>query len=376
MLRYVTAGESHGRGLLAILDGMVSGLALSPDDIDRDLARRQKGYGRGGRMAIEKDRVEILSGVRRGKTIGAPISLLIMNKDYRPDYPLTGKFILTSPRPGHADLAGVLKFNEYDLTNIAERASARETAARVAVGAICRRFLRDFGVRIVSWVSGTGGIPIAPVKDPLKAFACAEASELRSPDRSAEKKMRAKIQEAIRKGDTVGGNFDVAALGVPAGLGSYAQWDMRLDGRLAQALMSIQAIKAVEIGQGIKVACGLGSKAHDEIFYEKGRFCRRTNYAGGLEGGVTNGENLIVRAFMKPISTLGRPLRSVDIVSKKPTRAEVIRHDVCAVPAASIVGESAVAFELARAFLEKFGGDSLGETKRNFRAYLAQLKRF
>jgi len=372
MLRYTTAGESHGRGLVAILDGMVSGLSLSPDDIDRDLARRQKGYGRGGRMAIEKDRVEILSGVRRGKTIGAPISLFIPNKDFRPDGSEPAR---TSPRPGHADLAGALKFNECDLTNIAERASARETAARVAVGAICRRFLRDFGVRIVSWVSGIGGIPIAPVKDPMKAFACAEASELRCPDRSADKKMRARIQEAIRKGDTVGGSFDVAALGVPPGLGSFAQWDIRLDGRLAQALMSIQAIKAVEIGQGIKAACGLGSKAHDEIFYEKGRFYRRTNNAGGLEGGVTNGENLVVRAFMKPISTLERPLRSVDIVSKKPMRAGVIRHDVCAVPAASIIGEAAVAFELARAFLEKFGGDSIGETKRNFRAYLAQVKR-
>lgn len=384
----MTAGESHGRGVIAILDGMVSGLSLSPEDINKDLARRQVGYGRGGRMAIEKDKVEIISGVRNGRTIGAPIGLFVANKDYRaedsdiPPHPgplprgERGNMVMTSPRPGHADLAGAIKYDDHDLRNILERASARETAARVAVGSVCKKFLKEFGIKVLSWVTAIGGVELRGIQDPEKSFARAESSEMRCPDRDAEKKMRARIKEAMRKGESIGGIYEIVALGVPPGLGSHTQWDRRLDGGLARALMSIQAIKAVEIGRGIRGAGLFGSQVHDEIFYSKGRFYRKTNNAGGLEGGMTNGENLVLRAFMKPIPTLGEPLRSVDIATKRPTRAQVVRHDVCAVPAASVVGEGAVAFELAGAFLEKFGGDSMRETRRNFKAYIGQVKRF
>ncbi len=377
MLRYLTAGESHGRGILAVLDGMVAGLPLSPKDVDRDLARRQKGYGRGGRMAIETDRAEILSGVRGGKTIGAPIALFIPNRDFRSE---GSEAPVTSPRPGHADLVGALKYDMHDMRDILERTSARETAARVAAGAVCRAFLGRFGVQVVSWVEEIGGMSIRsasdPTNNPLRAWSLAEASELRCPDRAAETRMRGRIRTAMNAGDTLGGVFTIAALGVPPGLGSYAQWDLRLDGRLSRSLMSVQAIKAVEVGRGIQGSRDVGSRVHDEIVYAKKTFFRRSNNAGGLEGGVTNGEHVVLRAFMKPIPTLGRPLRSVDVVTKRPSRAQVVRHDVCAVPAASVVGEAAVAYELAAAFLEKFGGDTLTDTKRNYTSYLSRLRAF
>lgn len=348
MLRYLTAGESHGKCLLAILDGLVSGLKIDVSKIDDDLRRRQLGYGRGERMKIENDKVEILSGVLRGVTLGSPIALLIKNKDWTIDR----LGCVTSPRPGHADLAGAIKYNHKDIRYVLERASARETAGRVAVGALCKLLLKEFGVYIISRIVNIGG-------------AKKEAAMLKE------------IENAKTAGDTVGGIFEVVAKGVPVGLGSYAQYDRRMDFRLAASLNSIQGIKGIEFGLGFGYAEKRGSKVHDAIFYSKrGGFFRKTNNAGGIEGGITNGESIVIRCCMKPISTLIHPLTSVDIITKKISKAAVERSDICVVSAAGVVGESAVAFELANAFIEKFGGDSLKEMSRNYKGYIKQVKEF
>jgi len=336
MLRFLTAGESHGKALIAILDGMVANLPLSSEDIISDLSLRQGGYGRGGRMKTEKDAAEILSGVRLGKTMGSPITVMIPNRSTE-----FFKKVVTVPRPGHADLAGALKYNQKDIRNVLERASARETAARVAVGAICKKFISEFKIKISSSIVHIGG----------------------------QTNWKKAIDEAKKAGDTVGGVFQVEITNCPFGLGSFMQWDRRLDGRLALALMSIPAIKGVEIGLGFEQTKLTGSKVHDEIYYEKGKFYHKTNNAGGLEGGVTNGEPIILKAAMKPISTLTKPLKSVDLITKNKTAAFVERSDVSAVFAAAVVGEAVSAFEIANALIEKFGGDSLEETMGNFSAY-------
>ncbi len=395
MLRYLTAGESHGKGLVLILEGLPANLPLSASEIDRELSRRQKGYGRGGRMRIERDRVEILSGVRHGKTMGSPLSLFIPNRDWEnwkdvmdPEGEPRGAPV-TRPRPGHADLPGALKYAQRDVRNILERSSARETAARVAAGAVCKRLLLEFGIKVMSWVISIGGVHWEGGDDDYEdLFKRAEGSDVRCPDKEAEDAMKALIDEARRKGDTLGGVFEVVVTGVPPGLGSHVHWDRKLNARLAMAIMSIQAIKGVEIGLGFEVARRFGSEVHDEILYEDSggpsqeswpvspRFYRRTNNAGGIEGGMSNGEPIVLRAAMKPIPTLMRPLRSVDILTKEPFEAARERSDVCAVPAASVVAEGVVAFEIARAMVEKFGGDCLEEMKRNYRGYLDHLRGF
>lgn len=375
MLRYLTAGESHGMGLVAVLEGMPAGLALSPGFIDEQLRRRQLGYGRGARMtSIETDKAQILSGVRFGKTMGSPISLLIHNKDTSIDKLPK----VTRPRPGHADLAGALKYGHEDIRNVLERASARETAARVAVGSVARRLLQEFGVEVFSHVVRMGAVDVRleGVSFP-KIRQRAEVSPLRCADPKAEEKMIALVDKAKRAGDTLGGSIEVVALNVPVGLGSHVQFDRKLDGRLAGALMSIQAIKAVEVGDGVNVSRVFGSQLHDQIFYARGKgFFRKTHRAGGIEGGVSVGGPVIVRIHMKPLSTLRKPMMSVDIRTKKPFAATVERSDVSAVPAAGVVGEAVMAFELAGALLEKTGGDSLTEIRRNFRGYLKQVERF
>lgn len=388
MLRYLTAGESHGKGLVAILEGIPAALKLSTDDIDRQLKRRQAGYGRGKRMEIEKDKVEIISGVRLGKTLGSPIALLVKNLDWENWHEImtaeerkaTSQNIspLTHPRPGHADLAGAIKYNFDDLRNVLERASARETAVRVAIGAICRRFLAEFKIRIYSRVIQIGRIKDVSQWPPTEAsYQMIEDSPLRCLDKTTETKMIALIDSAKEKGDSLGGVFEVIILNLPVGLGSYVQWDLKLDARLAYALMSIQAIVGVEIGLGFTAAEKFGSRVQDEIFYEQSekRFFRPTNNAGGIEGGMSNGEPIILRAAMKPISSLGKPLSSIDIVSKEPVKAIKERADICALPAASVIGEAVAAFEIAKAMRDKFGGDSLAETKRNYSGYLDYVKR-
>ncbi len=375
MLRYLTAGESHGIGLTAVLEGMPAGLGLSATFIDQELKRRQLGYGRGARMtSIEQDRVQILSGIRFGKTIGSPIAMQIANKDSSIDkLP-----VVTRPRPGHADLAGALKYGHDDVRNILERASARETAARVAVGAVAKLFLKEFGIEVFSHVVRVGGIDARCDGTPFSQIRKrAEVSPLRCGDPKAEEKMMRLIDKAKAAGDTVGGTIEIVALNVPVGLGSHVHYDRKLDARIAGALMSIQAIKAVEAGEGTRVSQVLGSELHDEIYYSKKRgFYRRTSRAGGFEGGMTNGEPVIFKIHMKPLSTLRQPLKSVDIKTKKPFKATVERSDVSAVPSAGVIGEAVVAFELASGFLEKFGGDSLSEIKRNYRGYLNQIKGF
>ncbi|MDD5222781.1 MAG: chorismate synthase [bacterium] len=397
MIRFLTAGESHGKGLLVILEGVPSDLPMTEEDLNQDLARRQKGYGRGGRMKIENDRVEIISGVRRGKTLGSPVGIMIRNRDWENwkelmkvennISALSAANSLKVPRPGHADLAGGIKFGHRDLRNVLERASARETAARTAAGAVCRRLLAEFGAVIKSQVLEIGGVQVkgegSKVKD-NDYWEKVEKSELHCGDPGAEKRMKKLIDQAREKGDTVGGVFEIRAFGLPPGLGNYVQWDLRLDGRLAQALMSIPAIKGVEIGMGFLAARKLGSQVHDEISYRskvKGQgskvsFFRKTNHAGGLEGGVTNGEDLVIRAAMKPISTLLKPKNSVHIETKEAVPATVERSDICAVPAAAVVGEGMTALELARAFLEKFGGDSIREVRRNFLSYLREVEAY
>jgi chorismate synthase len=369
---------------MGIIEGMPAGLLIRVTDIDNDLARRQGGYGRGGRMKIEKDTVKIFSGVRWGKTLGGPIGLMVRNKDWdnwrakmSPDPAfLNTAEPVTRPRPGHADLAGALKYGMTDIRNILERSSARETAVRVAVGAVTKRLLDEFGITITSQVIAIGGVYARGDKMSLKEIRKrAEASELRCADHQAEKRMKLKIDEAARSGDSLGGIFEIIVSGAPVGLGSHVHWDRKLDGRLAAAIMSIQAMKGVEIGSGFGVANRPGSKVHDEIFWgPKGGFFRKTNHAGGIEGGMSNGEDITLRAAMKPIPTLMKPLRSVDMESKKPFKASVERSDVCAVPAAAVVGEAVSAFEIAAALIEKFGGDSLDEMKRNYEQYRRYLR--
>ena len=386
MLRFITAGESHGSCLTAIVDGIPSGLSLLPEDINKDLARRQIGYGRGKRMEIENDEVEITSGVRLGKTLGSPISLVIKNRDWinwqdkMSVEPLDDISLgtITNPRPGHADLAGALKYNHQDIRNVLERASARETAARVAGGSVCRKYLSEFNIRVLSYVAEVGGIKAKINGQSHQAlFKKAEASILRCPCPDAERKIMKLIDTARAKGNSLGGIFVIVVEGVPPGLGSYTQWDLRLDATLTRALMSIHAIKGVEVGIGFMAAQLPGSQVHDQIYFNKNKgFYRKTNNAGGIEGGVSNGESIVLRAAMKPIATLYQPLQSVDIKSKKPVKATVERSDICRVPSAAVIGEAMVCYEIARAFLEKFGGDSMKEVSRNYNGYLKQLKAF
>jgi chorismate synthase len=383
--RYLTAGESHGEALTAVIDGVPAGLPLEEAEINEDLARRQRGYGRGGRMKIEQDRVRITAGVRWGLTLGSPIALTIQNLDWEnwkatmsvaaPEPSAAGKQV-TRPRPGHADLAGAMKYGHRDIRNVLERASARETAARVAVGGVAKRLLREFGIEILSHVTEIGGVRIGVLDLPWEEIRCrAEASEVRCADPATEAGIIAAIDDARAKGNTLGGVFEVVALGCPVGLGSYVQWDRKLDGRLAQALCSVQAIKGVEIGLGFETARRPGSEVHDEILYGSGSgFSRTSNNAGGLEGGVTNGQPVVVRAAMKPLSTLRSPLRSVDLATKETVEAVVERSDVCTVPAAGVIGEAVMAIVLAQSFLEKFGGDSLEEIRQNYHAYQDSLK--
>lgn len=374
MLRFLTSGESHGKCLIAILEGMVAGLGIDEKDINHELSRRQEGYGRGGRMQIEKDAAEILSGVRNKKTIGAPIALLIPNKDFKiNDLP-----VVKRPRPGHADLVGAMKYGREDVRDVLERASARETTSRVAVGAICKVFLKEFGVDLISHVVCLGGVRADTSRmgfDEIKKQS--QDSPMHCADLSATKQMMARVDKARETKDTIGGVFEIVVKGVPVGLGSFVHYDRRLSAKLAASLFSIQAVKGVEIGMGFKVSETPGREVHDEIFHDPRKgFYRKTNNAGGFEGGVTNGENLILRAATKPYATLMSPLQSVDISTKKKEAATVERSDVTAIPACGVVGEAMVAFELASSFLEKFGGDSLNETKRNFDSYLEQLRAF
>jgi chorismate synthase len=385
MLRFLTSGESHGKGMLAILEGIPAGMRISKEQIDSELAARQGGYGRGGRMKIERDAVEVFSGLRGGMTIGSPIALLIRNLDWDnwrdamdawEVKDAARKAAATRPRPGHADLAGAMKYDREDIRDVLERASARETAARVAVGAVCRTLLAEFGIEIVGHVVALGGVE-ADVSgmDTARIKELSLKSDLRCADADAERRMIEAIDRAKESGDSLGGVIEVRAGGVPVGLGSYSQWDRKLDGRLATSVMSIQAIKGVEIGLGFAAAGLPGSEVHDEIAYNKKKhFHRRTNRAGGIEGGVSNGEDIVVRTAMKPIPTLQRPLKSVDIATKEEFEASVERSDVVAVPAASVVAAAAVAFVLAEAFLEKFGGDSIAETTRNYKQYVAQVR--
>jgi chorismate synthase len=388
-LRYLTAGESHGPGLTAIVEGMPANLELSEADINRHLARRQEGYGRGGRMIIEKDQVSFLSGVRWGKTLGSPITLSIRNRDWE-NWEKTMStrledrqdgLAVTHPRPGHADLTGVIKYRQDDARNILERSSARETAARVAVGALCGKFLRHLGIEILCYVTEIGGVradesSAEGIPDYRERFRMSEASPCRTFDPRAEKAMMAAIDRAKLDGDSLGGVVEVVALGLPPGLGSHVHWDRRLDGRLAGAMMSIQAFKGVEIGAGFGAARSPGSRVHDEIFHEKGQVIRRTNRAGGLEGGMTNGAPLVVRGAMKPIPTLYQPLQTIDLKTKEAFAATVERSDVCAVPAAAVVAEAVVCIELASAILEKFGGDAMEEIQENLAAYQRHVHGF
>lgn len=390
MLRFLTAGESHGASLVAVVEGLPAGVPVDASFITRELHRRQLGYGRGGRMKIESDTAELLSGVRHGKTIGAPIALRLENRDWAnwkealpiedaPDL-ADKQRPLTEPRPGHADLAGCLKFNLHDARYVLERASARETAARTAVGALAKLFLREFGIEVLSHVIAVGRVRLERevAWEEIQKVCVNLDSPLRCVDAKTEDAMKAEVDKALKAGDSVGGIFEVVAHPVPPGLGSHAQWDMKLDGQLAQAVMSLQAVKAVEIGAGVASATSYGSEVHDAIGYDKERrrFTRGANHAGGLEGGITNGEDVIVRGYLKPISTLRRRLASVNLVTKGPVEAAYERSDVCVVPAAGVAGEAMVALVLARALLEKFGGDTLEETRRNFDAYLEQLRRF
>lgn len=374
-LRFYTAGESHGRCLIGFMEGIPSGLPIAEDDLNIDLKRRMTGYGRGGRMKIESDQAILLSGVFRGKTIGAPIAVMIENKDWqlKREEKLP---VINFPRPGHADLAGLLKYDESDIRAVSERSSARETAARVALGAIAKKFLFQYGIQIFGVVTEIGGI-----ESPLETFsidklnARVEESPLRLFNRGKEEEIMKLIDQCKEEGDSLGGAFVVIAEGVPWGLGSHVQWDRRLDGRLAQALVSIQAIKGVEIGEGIANARRKGSQAHDQISYQDGKFFHHSNRAGGTEGGISNGEPVLVTAYMKPISSIRKPMASVDMETKTPGKSHYQRSDVCAVPAASIVGEAMVALVVAQAFLEKFGGDSMVEVTQNFQAYLERLKK-
>ncbi len=390
MLRFETAGESHGECLVATLTGLPAGVPVSIDFLNRQLWRRQQGYGRGGRMKIETDQVHIVSGVRHSQTIGSPIAILIENKDWKNwtgTLPVEAKDAvdgkekpLQRPRPGHADLAGVLKYNFSEARHILERASARETAARVAVGALAKTFLQQFGIEILSHVVGVGPVRLArrAAWEEIVALNQKEEVLLGCVDQETEQKMKEAVDHAYRTGDTVGGIFEVVAHGLPPGLGSHIAWDTRLDGRLAQAIVSIQAVKGVEIGLAEEGAAAYGSAVQDTIHYEKPKreFHRGSNRAGGLEGGITNGEDVVLRGLLKPISTLRRPLESVDLETREPALAAYERSDVAVIPAAGVIGEAMTALVLAEAFLTKFGGDSLGETRRNYEGYVAQVSNY
>jgi chorismate synthase len=392
MLRFHTAGESHGEALIALISGIPAGLTVEQAFVDRELWRRQQGYGRGGRMRIEKDTAHFLSGVRHSKTIGSPISIELKNRDWENwqdslpvgvGDPAKHKTV-KSPRPGHADLAGAIKYNLPEARYVLERASARESAARVAVGAIAKLLLRDIGVEVLSHVVAVGGARLSgPVAWEAIKISCAKDEILLNcADADTEQRMKAEVDTALKTGDSVGGVFEVVAHGVPPGLGTYANWDERLDAQLAAAVMSLQAVKGVEIGDAAEAAVSFGSKVHDEIGYAKEangehtRFTRAANHAGGIEGGISNGQDIIVRGHLKPISTLRRPLQSVDFATREPVKAAYERSDVCVVPAAGVAAEAMVALTLARAALEKFGGDSLGEFKRNYAGYCEQIRNF
>jgi len=373
-LRYFTAGESHGQCLIGVVEGLPAGLKIDGEAINNDLARRQKGYGRGGRMKIETDQAEVLTGVRRGETIGSPLTLMVKNRDFK----INELPPVTKPRPGHADLAGVIKYDRDDARDILERASARETTMRVAIGAVCKLLLTEAGIDIIGHLVSLGpiqanveGLSVRQIRER------SEASETRCADPDAEKKMIEAIDAAKAQGDTLGGVFEVVAAGAPIGLGSHVQWDRKLDANLARALMSIQAIKGVETGLGFETARRFGSQVHDEILPgREGVLSRASNNAGGFEGGMTNGQPIVVRAAMKPLSTLMKPMRSVDIKTGEEVKATVERSDVCAAPAAAVIGEAVVAFELAKALLDKFGGDSVREFKRNLTSYREASKRW
>ncbi len=390
MLRFETAGESHGECLVATLAGLPAGIPVSLDTINRELWRRQQGYGRGGRMKIESDHAEIVAGVRHSRTIGSPVAILIRNADWKnwtEALPVEdtagaedGRRPVTRPRPGHADLAGAIKYNFHDARYILERASARETAARVAVGALAKALLGEFDIHVLSHVIQVGGVRLerAVAWEEIVALGARDEVLLGCVDPEVEARMKAVVDEAYRTGDTVGGVFEVVARGVAPGLGSHVTWDSRLDGRLAQAIVSMQAVKGVEVGFAAEGAASFGSQVQDTIHYdrEQRRFTRGTNRAGGLEGGITNGQDVVVRGLLKPISTLRRPLESVDLATREPALAAYERSDVCVVPAAGVIGEAMVALVLAQAFLEKFGGDSLAETRRNYQGYEEQVKSF
>ena len=382
VFRYLTAGESHGPQLSAIIEGLPAGIRLSAETVNFDLARRQQGYGRGGRMKIEKDTAELLSGVRWGETLGSPLTLVVKNRDWENWLEKMSPLVehrddssaVTRPRPGHADLTGVLKYHHDDVRNVLERSSARETAVRVAVGGVARALLAEFGIRVGGFVSEVGGIRAeTPAGEPEELWRRAAASEMFCCDPLAEQEIKRAIDAAKADGDTLGGVVEVQVLGVPAGLGSYVHWDRKLDARLAMALMSIQAIKGVEVGIGFEAARRPGSQVHDQICFSDG-YHRDSNNAGGIEGGMSNGEPIVLRAAMKPIPTLYKPLRSVDMRTHEAFEATVERSDTCAVPAALVVAEAVVAIEIAVALLEKFGGDSIVEIRRNIEGYREQIK--
>jgi len=388
MLRFLTAGESHGPELVATVEGAPAGFEIDLARINYDLARRQKGYGRGGRMAIERDEVRVVAGIRFGRTMGSPVTFIIENRDFKnwekrmsvdPGDRGEAKPV-TRPRPGHADLAGVLKYNLDDIRDVLERASARETTARVAIGSFAKQFIDPFGISVLGYVVSIGGTearvpPEMSIEDLRRVT---EESQVRVADAAAGRGDIAETDECKKAGDTLGGVVEVIASGLPVGLGSHVQWDRKLDGRIAHALMSLQAVKGVEFGMGFGAARVLGSELHDEIGYdrEERRFTRHSNNSGGTEGGMTTGEPLRVRVAFKPLSTLMRPLRSADIKTKAEAAGAIERSDVCAIPAAAVIAENAVAFELANAFLEKFAGDSLVEITRNYRGYLEQVRNF
>lgn len=390
MFSFRTAGESHGQALIALVEGLPAHIPLDFEFIDNELKRRQGGYGRGGRMKIERDQVRFLSGVRHGKTLGTPIAMMIENRDWQnwqdimsvsaADADAGAKRQVTRPRPGHTDLAGSLKYSHTDARNILERSSARETAARVAAGALAKVFLRTFKIEILSHTTAIGPVRLpdgfAVSWEQLEAIRNDDVVRCVLPDLAD--RMVKEIEKGQKEGDTIGGTFEVVAQGVPTGLGSHVSWDTRLDGRLAQAIMSVNAVKAVEIGEGAANAYRRGSLSHDEIGYnaEQRRFFRHSNRAGGIEGGITNGEELRVVGYLKPIPTLKKALRSVDMISKEPFAAQHERSDTCVVPAAGVIGETMVALVLAHAFLEKFGGDSIQETTRNYEGYLKQLSEY
>jgi chorismate synthase len=393
MLRYFTAGESHGESLMAFLSGVPAGLDIDQTFLDRELWRRQQGFGRGGRMKIETDKAHIISGVRHGKTIGSPIAILLENKDWKnwqeslpvgAGDPEKHKRV-ASPRPGHADLAGALKYNFPEARYILERASARESASRVAIGALAKLLLRELGIEVLSHVIAVGKATLGNTEvswEQLQQLHAKQEVLLNCADPDSEQRMKAEVDHALRTGDSIGGVFEVVAHNVPPGLGTFAQWDERLDGLLAQAVMSLQAVKGVEIGTAVESALSLGSAVHDEIGYDKASdkkftgFTRASNHAGGIEGGISNGQDILVRGYLKPISTLRRPLGSVDFTTREPVKAAYERSDVCVVPAAGVAAEAMVALTLARCALEKFGGDSVLELRRNFAGYQQQLREF